>query len=419
MREFSGTWMRHAGDFWGGLAAMLVALPAAVAFGVTVYSAVSPQYAAFGAFAGILGAVALGLVAPTFGGTDRLITAPCAPAAAVLSAFAIEMVHQGAAPANIVLMMTVLGILTGAIQVLIGFLGFGRLIKYIPYPVVSGYLSGVGLIIIGGQIPKFAGVPVGYSWHQALAAPHEWDSRGLAIGGVTVAVMLISGRFVRKLPTTVVGLVAGLLTYAVIAMSDPALLSLEGNPLVVGSLGATGEGYLGLISDRWQEIGQMTLVQAGGLVGGGAAGLRCLPRHPGRLRQGRPGGRVAGSQVAPHPPAAQPKPHRAYQFAQDERHHGDVDPRRAAPHDATDQSRRRDREEYRHRLGDYAGLPAVQDDPLEVALQDRDRRRRQQDESAAVDQRGQGVGEVHETSEDGVRHPGDGQHGQEGGGEHP
>ncbi len=64
MREFSGTWMRHSGDFWGGFAAMLVALPASVAFGVTVYAAINPHYAAFGALAGILGAAALGLLAP-------------------------------------------------------------------------------------------------------------------------------------------------------------------------------------------------------------------------------------------------------------------------------------------------------------------------------------------------------------------
>ena len=73
MREFSGTVMRHSGDFWGGFAAMLVALPAAVAFGVTVYSAISPQYAAFGVLAGILGAVSLGLIAPTFGGSQSII----------------------------------------------------------------------------------------------------------------------------------------------------------------------------------------------------------------------------------------------------------------------------------------------------------------------------------------------------------
>jgi SulP family sulfate permease len=85
------------GDFWGGLAAMLVALPSAIAFGVTIYAAIGPAYAGLGALAGILGATALGLVAPALGGTNRLITAPCAPAAAVLSAFAIELVQHGVA----------------------------------------------------------------------------------------------------------------------------------------------------------------------------------------------------------------------------------------------------------------------------------------------------------------------------------
>lgn len=70
-----------AGDFWGGLAAMLVALPSAIAFGVTIYASLGGSYAAYGALAGILGATAIGIVASTFGGTKRLISAPCAPAA--------------------------------------------------------------------------------------------------------------------------------------------------------------------------------------------------------------------------------------------------------------------------------------------------------------------------------------------------
>lgn len=267
MREFSGTWMRYSGDFWGGFAAMLVALPAAVAFGVTVYSAVSPEYAAFGALAGILGAAALGLIAPTFGGTDRLISAPCAPAAAVLSAFAIELVAQGVSAVPIVLMMTVLGILTGLIQVLIGFLGTGKLIRYIPYPVVSGYLSGVGLIIIGSQIPKFAGAPAGSAWLEVLIAPHNWDWRGLVIGGVTVVTMLLAPRLTRAVPGTIIGILAGILTYAAIAVTDPELRELAGNSLVVGPLGATGEGYVALITDRWYQIGELKLSQVAGLVG--------------------------------------------------------------------------------------------------------------------------------------------------------
>ena len=267
MREFSGTWMRHSGDFWGGFAAMLVALPASVAFGVTVYAAINPHYAAFGALAGILGAAALGLLAPTFGGTDRLITAPCAPAAAVLSAFAIQLVGQGVTPVSIVLMMTVLGILTGLIQMLIGFLGVGRLIKYIPYPVVSGYLSGVGLIIIGSQLPKFAGAPDGTMWYQALIKPELWDWRGLAVGIVTAGAMIIGRRLTKAVPGTIFGIAAGALTYAGLALIEPSMRVLEGNDLVVGELGATGAGYIDLITSRWSQIGEMKLSQVGSLIG--------------------------------------------------------------------------------------------------------------------------------------------------------
>ena len=255
------------GDFWGGLAAMLVALPAAIAFGVTVYSAIGPSYAAFGALAGIIGATVIGLLAAMLGGTDRLISAPCAPAAAVLSAFAIELVGQGVAPGVIVLLMIMLGVLAGAIQMLLGFVGIGRLIKYIPYPVVSGYLSGVGLIIIGSQIPKFAGAQGGAHWWTVLFSPWMWDWRGIAVGMATVVVAIASPKFTQKVPGTILGILAGLATYFGLASQDPALLEVTNNPLVVGPLGAAGEGYFAAINGRWQEIGELKLAQIAGLFG--------------------------------------------------------------------------------------------------------------------------------------------------------
>jgi SulP family sulfate permease len=255
------------GDFWGGFASMLVALPASVAFGVTVYSAISPQYAVFGALAGILGATALGLIAPTFGGTDRLISAPCAPAAAVLSAFAIELVQQGTAPNSIVLLLTVMGILTGLIQMFIGFMGAGRLIKYIPYTVVSGYLSGVGLIIVGSQIPHFVGATQDVPWWRALTQPAIWDTRSLVVGGATVVVALLAPRVTKAIPATILGIVAGITAYVVLSRSDPSMLTLTDNPLVLGALGATGEGYLETITGRWKEMGDLRLSQIGGLFG--------------------------------------------------------------------------------------------------------------------------------------------------------
>ncbi|MCE5181200.1 MAG: cyclic nucleotide-binding domain-containing protein [Betaproteobacteria bacterium] len=255
------------GDFWGGMAAMLVALPASIAFGVTVYAAIGPSHAAAGALAGIIGATVIGLVASTLGGTDRLISAPCAPAAAVLSAFAIELVGQGVSPSTIVLLLIMLGVIAGAIQILFGFVGIGRLIKYIPYPVVSGYMSGVGLIIIGSQIPKFIGAPDGTHWHEGLLSPWLWDWRSAAIGAATVVVALVTPRLTKRVPGTILGILAGLGTYFLLASQDHALWEVTDNALVIGPLGADKTGYFSAASGRWQEIGELRLAQIAGLFG--------------------------------------------------------------------------------------------------------------------------------------------------------
>ena len=253
-------WPRPAvGDLWGALAAMLVAFPAAMAFGVTVYGAIAPNYAAYGALAGIVGVVVLGLVASSLGGTERLVSAPCAPAAAVLSAFAIQMVQRGDPPDLIVLMLVVIGMLAGLLQAALGLLGIGDLVKYIPYPVVSGYLTGVGLIIIGSQIPRLLGLPETMGWWDALGAPKSWDWRALAIGTATALVALGAPRYTRKVPGVILGILAGLLTYGAFALMDPSLRVLGGNGLVIGSLAIAGDGFLSMLATRWSGITHLRL----------------------------------------------------------------------------------------------------------------------------------------------------------------
>lgn len=270
--------LKIPGDFWGGFASMLVALPASVAFGVTIYSAISPEYAILGALAGIIGAAALGLIAPIFGGTDRLISAPCAPAAAVLSAFAIELVNQGTDAALVVLLLSVLGILTGLIQILIGFLGLGKLIRYIPYTVVSGYLSGVGLIIIGSQIPLFVGTAAKTSWWHAALTPTLWDSRSIAIGFATVIATLLAPKLTRAIPSTIIGILAGIVVYFVMAYYDTSMMTLNDNHLILGSLGASSEGHISTIIGRWHDIGELKISQIAALFGSALtlAALLCI-----------------------------------------------------------------------------------------------------------------------------------------------
>jgi len=231
------------GDGWGGLAAMLVALPSAIAFGVTIFSPLGGSLAAQGALAGVLGASILGIVAPLFGSSPRLITAPCAPAAAMLSASAITFARQGLPADTVLLLVGLVGLLGGLFQVALGLTRIGQLNKFTPYPVVSGYLTGVGLIIIGGQIPKLLGVPAGTIWYEALIAPSTWAPQGLAVGAVVIVVMVMTPRLTRAIPASIIALGAGMAAYFGLAQFDPSLLRMDHNLLLVGPIGG-GSGTL-------------------------------------------------------------------------------------------------------------------------------------------------------------------------------
>lgn len=229
-----------SGDIWGGLASMLVALPAAIAFGVTIFAPLGGSLAAQGALAGILGATALGLISPLFGGSSRLITAPCAPAAAVLSALAVTYTQQGVPAEAVLLLLSMIALLAGLIQIGLGLVGVGQLIKFIPFPVVSGYLSGVGLIIIGSQIPKLLGLPGGTHLLDGLRSPSGWMWQPVLVGAMVIAIMVLVPRLTRAVPAAILALVGGVAAYLALGWFDPALMTTSGNPLLVGALGGEG-----------------------------------------------------------------------------------------------------------------------------------------------------------------------------------
>jgi SulP family sulfate permease len=241
-----------SGDLWGGLAAMLVALPSSIAFGILVYTSLGPEYAAQGALAGILGAAALGITASLVGRTDGLISAPCAPAAAVLSGLALLLTGK-VEIAEIPALLALTALFAGVLQILFGAIGGGRLIKFIPFPVVSGYLSGVGLLITLGQLPKLLGLPKGVSLPRGLVSPELWKLPGLVVGLVTIAVMGTAPRFTKKVPAPILGLLAGILTYFILALFNPELLVITGNPLVIGPVQSSGN-LIGLVAGRTKSL---------------------------------------------------------------------------------------------------------------------------------------------------------------------
>jgi len=245
------------GDVWGGLASMLVALPASIAFGVAVYSPLGSQFAAQGAMAGLLGATAIGIVAPLVGGTDRLISAPCAPAAAVMGALALELTRGGreapAPPERVLLLMALVALLSAGLQLLYGAARGGTLIKYIPYPVVTGYLSGVGVVIFLKQLSGLFGFPKTAGLWSGLTTPALWKWQGLAVGLVTIAVMLLAPRLTKAVPAAILGLLGGIATYFALGLGHPDLLRLEDNHLVIGALGGGGS-FFEAFATRWRGL---------------------------------------------------------------------------------------------------------------------------------------------------------------------
>ena len=137
------------GDFFGGLTAGIVALPLALAFGVS--SGLGPS-------AGLYGAIFVSFFAALFGGTETQISGPTAPMTAVSMVVVGGLIasFDGDVSKALPSILTIF-ILSGLMQIGLGLIGFGKYIKFIPYPVVSGFMTAIGVIIIVTQISPAIG----------------------------------------------------------------------------------------------------------------------------------------------------------------------------------------------------------------------------------------------------------------------
>ncbi|AFZ19241.1 bicarbonate transporter BicA [Allocoleopsis franciscana] len=136
------------GDLFGGLTAAIVSLPLALAFGVA---------SGAGPVAGLYGAVCVGFFAALFGGTPTLISEPTGPMTVVMTAIVSSMVANN--PENGLAMAFTVVMLSGIFQIVLGIFKLGKYITLMPYSVISGFMSGIGVILIILQIAPFVGQP--------------------------------------------------------------------------------------------------------------------------------------------------------------------------------------------------------------------------------------------------------------------
>ena len=144
MENNNGFNFKHfRGDLFGGITAGIVALPLALAFG---------ESTELGAAAGLYGAIFIAFFAALFGGTSTQISGPTAPMTAVSMVIIGGIVATSGSIEKALPAIIIVFLLAGLIQVGLGLAGIGKYIKYIPYPVVSGFMTAIGVIILITQI---------------------------------------------------------------------------------------------------------------------------------------------------------------------------------------------------------------------------------------------------------------------------
>jgi len=279
------------GDLFGGLTAAIVALPLALAFGVA---------SGAGPMAGLYGAVCVGLFASLFGGTPAQISGPTGPMTIVMASVFTQFAGQPAVAFTVVLM-------AGAFQVLFGYLRLGRYVNLMPYPVISGFMTGIGCILIIMELDPLLGFPTPHNVINALTVLPDYlahlNPSALAIGLLALGIVLFTPKRIgRVVPSPLIAIVV--CSLAALGLADvPVLGAIPGglprpqlpvfdlaqlnhmlvSAAVLAALGSVDSLLTSLVADNvtrtyhdsdkelvGQGIGNMVAGLFGGIAGAGA-----------------------------------------------------------------------------------------------------------------------------------------------------
>ena len=242
-------------DLWAGLTAAAVVLPQAMAFGVALFSPLGLSPAS-GALGGLVGAACLCLMSGLIGGTHGLISAPTGPSlvllAGALAAATAVGVDAGSLPGALV----AITVMAGAMQLALGAAGGGRLIKFIPYPVVAGFMTGAGILMMLSQVQPLSG--------GGLAA--DWQGFGwmpVATAMVTLAITWLLPKWLPSVPGGIAGLVLGTLFFHALVAAGPGPLPAG---WTIGALPGPGEMDIGLDLQRFVGLPWSSLLLSAGAL---------------------------------------------------------------------------------------------------------------------------------------------------------
>jgi sulfate permease, SulP family len=192
------------GDIFGGLTTAVISLPLALAFGMA---------SGAGAQAGLYGAVLVGLFAAIFGGTRHLISEPTGPMTVMMTVVVTQLVATH--PENGMAMAFAAVLVAGVTQVLLGAFRLGHYVTLMPYSVISGFMSGIGILLILTQLGPLTGqsAPAGGALGVVRTLPELWQGIDLAeclLAALALAILFLTPRSWRRLcPPHLLALVLG------------------------------------------------------------------------------------------------------------------------------------------------------------------------------------------------------------------
>jgi SulP family sulfate permease len=166
-----------------------------------------------------------------------------------------ELVHRkNVSLEYIPIFVTLTALFAGILQLATGKAGGGKLVKYIPYPVVTGYLGSVGILIMLGQLPKLLGFAKAAQIISSLSTLSYQNYTHLIIGGSTILAMVLIIRISKKIPPAIFALSIGAITFFTLGYFERGLFSLESNPYVIGQISVSPLEFVHNISNTWKLI---------------------------------------------------------------------------------------------------------------------------------------------------------------------
>jgi MFS superfamily sulfate permease-like transporter len=201
-------------DLPGGLVTAIASLAFALTFGMVALAPLGPERAELGIRAGLIAAIVGNLVAAALSGTALPVTGPRASITLVQGAFVAGLVADPALRVDDILALSALCVAcAGAFQALFGALRVGTLVKFVPYPVVAGFMCGVAVLIVLAQLPHVLGVGPGALRMPGLgwvAALQPWTA---AVSVATAVMVFVAAPRSRRLPAALIGLAGGTALY--------------------------------------------------------------------------------------------------------------------------------------------------------------------------------------------------------------